>query len=262
MKLTRIKKSNRWVLLDYLRRDVIKHAFALFDIDSGFENSVFYVAEHKGEISGYLLIYRGTMLRYPSIILDAKVEAVEKLLGLLPDEKAILFCPGELLAPVRANVKDSGVYQETLMLVRRGEERLIENNQAVRLTLDDVESLAALYSGLAANRRVELEPVRRQLTLPFYGIYEDGKLVSVAGMYVAIPEVCVIGGVFTHPAHRGKGFAKMTTSAVLEHALRGSGLVTLYVRSDNQPAIRVYEELGFSRAGGRFWVDLGTGLKP
>lgn len=77
-----------------------------------------------------------------------------------------------------------------------------------------------------------------------------------------MPEACVIGGVFTHPAHGGKGFAKLTTSAVLEHALRVSSLATLYVRSDNAQAISVYEKLGFRMERERFWVDLGTGLGP
>ncbi len=264
MKLVEVRESNKGILLDYLHRDVARHAFALFDLNAAFQDSEFYVAASGGRICGYLLIYKGTALRYPSIIIDAELEAAETLLTLLPDEKAILFCPRELLAFVRTRVKDSGVYQETQMAIRKGEERLIQNNPARRLTLDDAGSLATLYSEMGnANRQVEPEPIRRQLALnPFYGIYDGGKLVSVAGLYVLMPEVCVIGGVFTHSAHRGRGFAKMTTSAVLECAFRISGLATLYVRSDNQPAIRVYEQLGFGKVGERFWVDLGTGLRP
>jgi hypothetical protein len=101
-------------------------------------------------------------------------------------KRGILFCPRELLALVRTRVKDSGVYQETQTAVRKGEEHLIQNNPARRLTLDDAGSLATLYSEMGnANRQVELEPIRRQLALnPFYGMYDGGKLISVAGLYV------------------------------------------------------------------------------
>ena len=36
----------------------------------------------------------------------------------------------------------------------------------------------------------------------------------------------------------------------------------LFVRSDNYPAIRVYEKIGYRKIGEKLWVDVGTGLKP
>lgn len=264
MRIVKIDGSNKGILQAYLRRDVVRHAFALFDLTFAFGSTDFYVAADKNQVTGYLLIYRNTALKYPSVIIDAETDAAEKLLGLLPREKAVLFCSGELLARVREKVKDTGVYRESLMAITKGEERLIRDNPAKRLTIEDAKKLAGLYSELGtANRQVDLDSVRNQLALnPFYGIYDGGELVSVAGVYVTMPEVCIIGGVFTRAAHRGKGFAKLATSAVLEHALRTSSLATLYVRSDNAPAISVYEKLGFHMAGGGFRVDLGTGLMP
>lgn len=101
------------------------------------------------------------------------------MLGLLPEEKAVLSCTRELLNPVRAKVEDTGVYQESLMAIRKGEEHVIRDNPAERLTIDDAKRLASLYSGLGiANREVDLDSVSKQLTLnQFYGIY-DGESSS------------------------------------------------------------------------------------
>jgi predicted GNAT family acetyltransferase len=39
-------------------------------------------------------------------------------------------------------------------------------------------------------------------------------------------------------------------------------MAALFVRSDNHPAISVYEKIGYRKIGEKLWVDVGTGLKP
>jgi hypothetical protein len=72
----------------------------------------------------------------------------------------------------------------------------------------------------------------------------------------------MIGGVYTHPNHRNKGYATLATSTVTEEALKHAETAALFVRSDNLPAIRVYEKIGYKKIGEKLWVDMGTGLKP
>jgi mycothiol synthase len=56
-------------------------------------------------------------------------------------------------------------------------------------------------------------------------------------------EVYVLG---VDPAAHGKGLGRVLTLAGLHHlADRGHDTVLLYVESDNSPAVRVYEKLGF-----------------
>jgi mycothiol synthase len=56
-------------------------------------------------------------------------------------------------------------------------------------------------------------------------------------------EVYVLG---VDPAAHGKGLGRVLTLAGLHHlADRGHDAVLLYVESDNSPAVRVYEKLGF-----------------
>jgi predicted GNAT family acetyltransferase len=72
----------------------------------------------------------------------------------------------------------------------------------------------------------------------------------------------MIGGVYTHPTHRNKGYATLAVSKVTEQALRNAEAAALFVRSDNYPAIRAYEKIGYKKIGEKLWVDMGTGLRP
>jgi predicted GNAT family acetyltransferase len=72
----------------------------------------------------------------------------------------------------------------------------------------------------------------------------------------------MIGGVYTHPNHRKKGYATLATSAVTEEALKNAEAAALFVRSDNYPAIKAYEKIGYKKVGEKVWVDVETGKKP
>jgi predicted GNAT family acetyltransferase len=95
-----------------------------------------------------------------------------------------------------------------------------------------------------------------------YGVFLDEVLVSVAGTWAETEEGWIVGGIYTSSSYRGKGYATMATSAVTEQALRRSRQSTLFVVSSNRPAIRAYERLGYRKVGERFWIDLGTGIRP
>ena len=81
----------------------------------------------------------------------------------------------------------------------------------------------------------------------YVGIRERGRLVSVAGVHVYSPRyrVAALGNIVTRPESRGRGLARATTAGVLT-LLRGrADNVGLNVKTDNAPAIRCYELLGF-----------------
>jgi GNAT superfamily N-acetyltransferase len=83
----------------------------------------------------------------------------------------------------------------------------------------------------------------------YYGAYVDGALVSVAGTHAyCLPyQAGVIGNVYTHPAHRGKGLAAATTWSVAAALLdAGAREVVLNVKDDNHAAVAVYRGIGFT----------------
>lgn len=59
-----------------------------------------------------------------------------------------------------------------------------------------------------------------------------------------------------------QGYATLATSAITEEALGSAEAAALFVRSDNYPAVSVYEKIGYRKIGEKVWVDVGTGLRP
>ncbi|MGE0463348.1 MAG: GNAT family N-acetyltransferase [Vicinamibacterales bacterium] len=82
----------------------------------------------------------------------------------------------------------------------------------------------------------------------FFGVRHQGQLVAAGGthLYSAEESVGAVGNVYTHRSHRGRGHASAITTAVANLLIeRGTDTVVLNVRRENEPAIRVYERLGF-----------------
>jgi RimJ/RimL family protein N-acetyltransferase len=82
----------------------------------------------------------------------------------------------------------------------------------------------------------------------YYGAFEGGRLVAVAGTHVvsALMSVGVVGNVLTHPAYRGRGLATLVTSKVTSKLFEaGCGLAVLTADPANTPAVRAYLKLGY-----------------
>jgi GNAT superfamily N-acetyltransferase len=115
-----------------------------------------------------------------------------------------------------------------------------------KLNVSHMPQLAELYShgGGDAFRQRSLEQG------VFYGIFDSGRLVSVAGTHIVSEweRVAALGNVMTHPDYRGRGLATIATSAVCEELLdRDIELIGLSVGRSNEAAIHVYEKIGFKR---------------
>jgi ribosomal protein S18 acetylase RimI-like enzyme len=82
----------------------------------------------------------------------------------------------------------------------------------------------------------------------FYGVRHHGRLVAAGGthLYSGEESVGAIGNIYTHRAHRGRGCASAVTSAIARELIeRGTRIIALNVKSENNTAIRLYERLGF-----------------
>ncbi len=115
--------------------------------------------------------------------------------------------------------------------------------EATRLNKEDLRDLEKLY---AVHSRAFFRPYMLT-TGVYYGLKRHGVLVSAAGTHVCSPShsIACLGNVFTHPSHRGKGYATICTSRVVEELLTHHQDVVLNVGSQNTPAIAIYERLGF-----------------
>ena len=80
----------------------------------------------------------------------------------------------------------------------------------------------------------------------FFGIFDGGRLLSMAGQRLRLPGFIEVSAVCTHPDARGRGFARMAMAQVMADILGRGATPFLHAFADN-PAIRVYEALGFTR---------------
>lgn len=81
----------------------------------------------------------------------------------------------------------------------------------------------------------------------YHGVFENRRLVAVAGTHVISPEegVAVVGNVFTHPDRRGHGYGTVATGATTAALLASCPDVVLTVDPNNTPAVRAYLRLGY-----------------
>ena len=110
-----------------------------------------------------------------------------------------------------------------------------------RLTLEDVPAMVTLA------RLTEPGPfgVRTHELGEFFGIFESGRLVAMAGQRLHLPGFREVSAVCTHPDARGRGYAR-TLMAALMARIRSEGETPfLHSFAHNAPAIRVYQDLGF-----------------
>ena len=80
----------------------------------------------------------------------------------------------------------------------------------------------------------------------YVGIRDDGKLVAMAGERLKVNGHTEVSAVCTHPAHSGKGYARILMSEIMRRIRNRGEKPFLHVRCDNTRAIEIYKKLGFS----------------
>ena len=74
----------------------------------------------------------------------------------------------------------------------------------------------------------------------------NGRLVSLSAFNAALPDIVQLGGIYTPPEHRGRGYAKLAVTAQLL-AARAAGATRSVLFTKNPSAVRCYTALGFER---------------
>lgn len=79
----------------------------------------------------------------------------------------------------------------------------------------------------------------------YYGIFENGHLVSVAGERMKMNGFVELSAIVTHPAHTGKGYAKQLITHLTSRIFEEDDQPFLHVAETNLNAISLYKKLGF-----------------
>lgn len=261
-KVEKIDEGNKQRFVECVKSDVIKHVFAFYDVQYDPEHTTTYAAFQKNRVIGYILTY--TAADVPSVILESEEDAAETLIVHAPENHFIMHATPNLLPVIKNNLSNAKDYTENWMLIRKPEAIFYNSRLVKRLVTEEDAAMLArlLLQRTDRPKRMMKRYIEWVAKLPIYGVFKKDVLVSYAGSFIQLPQVWMIGGVYTDPNYRNKGYALLATSAVTEEALRQAEAAALFVRSDNYPAIRVYEKIGYRKIGERLWIDVGTGLRP
>ena len=243
----------------YLQRNLVRNALDIWNLKHDLARCELYVCRAQGQVKGHLGIYHGEDAMY--VTLGGTWRATEALLHKIP-EKAVLTAPPRLGEIVTGRLKHDATFANDIMSVKRGKERLQVQGSVRRLTQDHAVEYSSFGSSFNAPIG-QMKWIRDRLRKSFvFGAFSEGKLVSVASLVAWLPTVAVIMGVETKREFRRRGFGGSVVSAAVREGLRRSESCSLFVRSSNDEAIRLYRRLGFRKVGEELWVDRGTGIVP
>lgn len=231
-------------LHDALSEDRAYAAYALGHLEPElFARSRFWVAE--GERGTAVVLHATAIGR--TLMVGGDPEGVDAILSLHPGTRIMNLATAapEHLPALRRTYALSDTLHMQRMTVAQPSFAPVDG-LVQRLSGSHVRELNALY---AIDGRPSNYTPRHLEHGVYYGTFEERQLVAVAGTHIVAPNVgiAVVGNVFTHPAHRGRGFATRVTSRVTSELFTmGCPLVTLTVDPENTPAVYAYRRLGYS----------------
>lgn len=240
--------TNKALLRHYFEQDRALCGYALGDLDEKQWQVSHYLGAFQGEsLESVGLIWHGVVP--PVVIQFGSDDAASDMLAQLPDK--FFYMLSESLLPLyQRHFEMPAITYLWRMVLDRANFRPVEGaNGLRRLTEDDVPLLKRLY-GSDGPRADDVDALSASQIKSgvFFGIFRDGALLAVAGSHFLTPSegVASVGYVYTAPDERGKGYAKATTSAVVQTFFElGIRDIVLNVARPNIAAIRSYEQLGF-----------------
>ena len=78
----------------------------------------------------------------------------------------------------------------------------------------------------------------------FCALFENGEIISFAGVFYMADRNWELGAVSTHPQYRGNEYATMVSSFIAKHILENDKQVTCNTKADNYPMQRVMQKIG------------------
>jgi ribosomal protein S18 acetylase RimI-like enzyme len=234
---------------NYLRKDVYRNIYSIGDLDDFFwPYTTWYGFNFSGEISAIALMYTGLLL--PTLVAFSR-EGEADMLKLLNSMRSIL--PNRFYAHLSSGF--ASVLEATHNLEPKGEHykmalldevplATVDCSEVAHLSSQDIAPIQVLYKESYPGNWFD---PRMLETNKYFGIRENGRLVSIAGVHVYSSKykVAALGNIATLPAYRGRGCATRVTARLCRSLIEEGVAIGLNVKADNTAAISCYQQLGF-----------------
>lgn len=246
--------DDKTMLRAFLETDKIYAAFALADLEPPLDqHATWHAALRDGNLQALALVYTG--IKPPALFLMGDSPALNALLlsRIGPDDVFFTVKPDQLALLETWYTLDK---ISRMHRMRLAQGKLTPSGEArfplTKLTAQHVADLNTLFkSGSEQGEEVVAFSAEQVRDGFFFGVYLEEKLIAAAGTHFVdrASQTASLGNVFTHPEFRDKGLGNATSRAVTAALFEG-GLhnVILNVAQDNQPALKIYEGLGYERS--------------
>jgi len=232
----------------FLRDSPELHIYSLGDLDDFFwPYTIWYGWEEEGALKDVALVYLSRTL--PTVVGISRRPAVMcTLLGeivlMLPEMVYAHLSPGVERAFSRTHVLESHGPHYKMSLRDTSCVRDVDCSETIPLTVRDSVDMVQLYQESYPGNWFDLRAVEIG---QYFGLRQDGRLVSVAGVHVYSEDykVAALGNIVTHPAYRRRGYARQVTARLCQSVLEKVEYVGLNVKANNDAAIACYTGLGF-----------------
>jgi hypothetical protein len=123
-----------------------------------------------------------------------------------------------------------------------------------RATDADLDALTALYDGSAGFETLRTDQVRRTMAgrlraMRTYVAQVRGQLAAAASTSAETPHAAMIGGVWTAPLDRNRGYSTAVVAALCRELLEEGRTPYLFYLLENATAAHVYAKIGFQVVG-------------
>ena len=238
---------NKEEIFEFLSQSPGLQLYLIGDLDDFFwPHTKWFALYNNARIISLALLYSGmtppTLLLFHEGYDDVPKELLKAIIKYLPRELFVQLSPGLLNVFGKTNIiKDYGRHYR--MILEKDPEVINEINIR-RLTLNDIKALNEIYDDSYPDNWFDSRMLE---TGKYFGYFTEEILIGAAGIHVYSPEyrIAALGNIVTRKEFREKKIAYKLTS-VLCHDLKVSvDTIGLNVKSDNNAAIKCYQNVGF-----------------
>ena len=235
-------------LEEFLKKDVYLHLYSLGDLDDFFwPYTTFYGLRQHGDICAVMLLYSDGNI--PTVLgftrdHDAGIILAKEIGQALPSHFHAHFSPEIQSAfDTTHTLEHHGEFYK-MALTDMVAITNLNDTGVVQLGSENLDEILELYRDSYPDNWFN---PRMLDTGQYFGVRENEKLVSIAGIHVYSPryKVAALGNITTRPSLRNCGLGKKVTTALCRSLSEKVAHIGLNVKADNKAALSCYEQLGF-----------------